>query len=103
MNIFIGASAFLLLVIVYLASTSSPPTIEYTDLDIVIHTPKDDYFVGEAINATVYLRNPRLIIAYVRPFDVSFIGYSFEDVHPVSLGHSFGGPPIRCPEARRIR
>jgi len=97
MSIFVGASAFLLLVVTYLAATSEPPTIEYTELDVIIETPKDLYVVGEAINATVYLRNPRPVTAYVRRFGISFTAYPFEGIWPVSLGHAFGGPPIVVP------
>lgn len=96
-KIFTAASAFLLLVTLYFAFISEPPTIEYMELNIIIDTPKEVYVVGEAINATVYLRNPRPITAYVRPFDTSFIGYSYEEVPPVSLGHGLGGPSIEVP------
>jgi hypothetical protein len=96
-NAFVGTSAFLLLVITYLAATSEPPTIEYTELDIIMDTPKSLYVVGEAINATVYLQNQRPVTVYVKPFDTSFMGYPYGEVPPVSLGHSFGGPPIEVP------
>jgi hypothetical protein len=93
-NVFIGASALLLLVTMYLAATSSPPTIEYTELEIIMDTPKDIYIVGEAINATVYLRNTKPDVVYVQYFGIDFTGYTYEGFYPAHLGHAFGGSPI---------